>query len=74
MGIKDENKVYGLEDLAGGDVMFVATGVTNGSYLSGVRYYGGGAHTHSVVMRSETGTIREIQARHHFDRKPRYGW
>lgn len=74
MGITDLNKVYGLEDLAGGDVMFVATGVTNGSYLSGVRYYGGGAHTHSVVMRSETGTIREIQARHHFDRKPRYGW
>lgn len=74
MGITDENRVYGLEDLAGGDVMFVATGVTNGSYLSGVRYYGGGAHTHSVVMRSETGTIREIQARHHFDRKPRYGW
>lgn len=74
MGIADEKKVYGLEDLAGGNVMFVATGVTNGSYLSGVRYYGGGAHTHSVVMRSETGTIREIQARHHFDRKPRYGW
>ena len=74
MGIKDPKRIYCLEDLAGGDVMFVATGVTNGSYLSGVRYYGGGAHTHSVVMRSETGTIREIQARHHFDRKPRYGW
>jgi fructose-1,6-bisphosphatase II len=74
MGITDPKKIYCLEDLAGGDVMFVATGVTNGSYLSGVRYYGGGAHTHSVVMRSETGTIREIQARHHFDRKPRYGW
>jgi fructose-1,6-bisphosphatase II / sedoheptulose-1,7-bisphosphatase len=74
MGISDPKKIYCLEDLAGGDVMFVATGVTNGSYLSGVRYYGGGAHTHSVVMRSETGTIREIQARHHFDRKPRYGW
>lgn len=74
MGIQDPKRIYCLEDLAGGDVMFVATGVTNGSYLSGVRYYGGGAHTHSVVMRSETGTIREIQARHHFDRKPRYGW
>ena len=74
MGITDPKKIYCLEDLAGGDVMFVATGVTNGSYLSGVRYYGGGAHTHSVVMRSETGTIREIQARHHFDRKPHYGW
>lgn len=74
MGIADENRVYGLNDLAGGNVMFVATGVTNGSYLNGVRYFGGGAHTHSVVMRSETGTIREIQARHSFDRKPKIGW
>ncbi len=74
MGIQDPKRIYCLEDLAGGHVMFVATGVTNGSYLSGVRYVGGGAHTHSVVMRSETGTIREIHTRHHFDRKPRYGW
>lgn len=74
MGISDEKRVYGLTDLAGGNVMFVATGVTNGSYLSGVRYFGGGAHTHSVVMRSETGTIREIKARHSFDRKPKIGW
>ncbi|NBQ54152.1 MAG: class II fructose-bisphosphatase [Proteobacteria bacterium] len=74
MGITDENKVYGLTDLAKGNVMFVATGVTNGSFLSGVRYFGGGAHTHSIIMRSETGTIREIRAKHQFDRKPRYGW
>ncbi|MBI4403309.1 MAG: class II fructose-bisphosphatase [Deltaproteobacteria bacterium] len=74
MGIKDENRVYGLEDLAHGNVMFIATGITNGSYLSGVRYFGGGAWTHSTVMRSETGTIRDIRAIHHFEHKPRYGW
>jgi fructose-1,6-bisphosphatase class II len=73
MGISDPKKVYGLDDLARGNVMFVATGVTNGSYLQGVRYFGGGAHTHSIVMRSESGTIREIHAKHHFDRKPNYG-
>jgi fructose-1,6-bisphosphatase II len=69
-----ENKVYQMTDLASGKVMFIATGVTNGSYLQGVRYFGGGAHTHSIVMRSETGTIREIKATHHFNLKPRYGW
>ncbi len=74
MGIKDESRVYGIEDLARGNVMFIATGITNGSYLSGVRYFGGGAVTHSVVMRSETGTIREVKTVHHFDRKPKYGW
>ena len=56
------------------NVMFIATGVTNGSYLQGVRYFGGGAHTHSVVMRSETLTLRDIKATHHFDTKPNYGW
>jgi len=74
MGITDENRVYTMNELAKGNVMFVATGVTNGSYLNGVRYSSGGAHTHSIVMRSESGTIREIHAHHHFDRKPRYGW
>ena len=74
MGITDPNRIYGLQDLAHGNVMFVATGVTNGSYLNGVRYFGGGAHTHSIVMRSESGTIRDIRAVHHFDRKPNYGW
>lgn len=74
MGITDENKVYQMEDLAKGNVMFIATGVTNGSYLDGVRYYGGGAHTHSIVMRSETGTVREIRTSHRFASKPRYGW
>jgi fructose-1,6-bisphosphatase class II len=74
MGITDEKRVYGITDLARGNVMFIATGITNGSYLQGVRYFGGGAHTHSIVMRSETGTVREIKATHHFETKPRYGW
>jgi fructose-1,6-bisphosphatase II len=74
MGITDFDRVYQLEDLAKGPVMFVATGVTNGSYLQGVRYIAGGAKTHSIVMRSESGTYREIFATHRFDKKPRYGW
>lgn len=74
MGITDENRVYGMDDLAKGNVMFIATGVTNGSYLRGVRYTPYGATTHSIVMRSQTGTIREITSRHHFATKPNYGW
>jgi fructose-1,6-bisphosphatase II len=74
MGVIDEHRVYQMEDLARGKVMFIATGVTNGSLLQGVRYTGGGAYTHSIVMRSETGTIREIKSTHRFDKKPRYGW
>lgn len=74
MGISDFNKVYSLQDLARGNVMFIATGVTEGSFLEGVRYTGRGAMTHSVVMRSETGTIRDIRTKHHFDQKPRFGW
>jgi fructose-1,6-bisphosphatase II / sedoheptulose-1,7-bisphosphatase len=56
-------------DLAHGDVMFAATGVTNGTMLRGVRRFAGGATTHSVVMRSRTGTVRYIDARHDLSRK-----
>ncbi|HBF13374.1 MAG TPA: class II fructose-bisphosphatase [Deltaproteobacteria bacterium] len=72
MGITDENKIYSLEELASGSVMFAATGVTNGDFLKGVRFFGGGCSTHSVVMRSKTGTIRYIEAIHHFETKPVY--
>src|SRR5579862_5260430 len=68
--ITDLNRKYKLEDLAKGDVMFAATGVTNGAMLRGVRRFPGGAVTHSVVMRSKTGTVRHIEARHDFTRKP----
>lgn len=72
MGITDYNRIYRIDDLAKGKVMFCATGVTQGTFLNGVRFFSGGAFTHSVVMRSETGTVRYIEAEHHFDRKPRY--
>lgn len=74
MGIKDPDRVYALNELAQGHVMFAATGVTDGSLLRGVHFFGGGATTHSVVMRSKSGTTRFIEARHHFDRKPAYDW
>lgn len=69
MGVSDLNKVFKIRDLADGNVLFSATGVTQGTFLNGVRFYGGGAHTHSVVMRSATGTIRYIEAEHDFKRK-----
>ncbi len=72
MGITDFDKVYNIEDLASGDVMFVATGVTDGTFLKGVKFRSWGAVTHSIVMRSKSGTIRHIQADHRFDTKPRY--
>jgi fructose-1,6-bisphosphatase class II len=72
MGIADLNRIYGIHDLASGKVLFCATGVTDGTFLRGVRFTGTGARTHSVVMRSESGTVRLIEADHHFDRKPRY--
>jgi fructose-1,6-bisphosphatase II len=72
MGITDFNKIYSIEDLASGDVMFAATGVTNGDFLKGVHFFGGGCTTQSVIMRSKTKTIRYISAEHHFDYKPEY--
>ncbi len=72
MGITDFDRIYLIDDLARGKVLFCATGVTQGTFLDGVRFFRGGARTHSVVMRSETGTVRYIEAEHHFDRKPRY--
>jgi fructose-1,6-bisphosphatase class II len=72
MGVDDINKVMQIEDLASGNVMFAATGVTTGSFLDGVQFKPWGAITHSLVMRSESGTVRSITAEHHFDKKPRY--
>ncbi|HUN46897.1 MAG TPA: class II fructose-bisphosphatase [Stellaceae bacterium] len=72
IGIADLNRKYGLLDLAKGDVMFAATGVTNGSMLQGVRRFAGGAVTHSMVMRSHSGTVRVIEAQHNFQRKTHY--
>ena len=68
-GITDFDRKYELLDLASGDVMFAATGVTNGTMLNGVRRFSGGAKTHSLVMRSKSGTVRYIEAEHNFNRK-----
>jgi len=72
MGINDFDKVYQCDEMACGDVVFAATGVTSGDLLRGIRYYSGGAETHSIVMRSKTRTIRFIETRHTFDFKPKY--
>ncbi len=69
-GIKDLNRKYEMDDLAHGDVLFAATGVTSGAMLRGVRRFAGGAMTHTVVMRAKTGTVRFIEASHNFRRKP----
>ncbi|HUS63981.1 MAG TPA: class II fructose-bisphosphatase [Kofleriaceae bacterium] len=74
MGITDEDRIYHLDELASGHVMFAATGVTKGFFLDGVRFFGGGARTESVVMRSRSGTTRVIQSTHHFDTKPTVSW
>jgi len=70
MGVTDPNRVYNLEDMARGEVMFAATGVTTGPMLRGVRRFGNGAVTHSIVMRSKSGTVRYIEGHHNFALKP----
>jgi fructose-1,6-bisphosphatase II / sedoheptulose-1,7-bisphosphatase len=69
MGITDPNRIYTIEEMAKGDVMFAATGVTSGPMLNGVRRVGHGAVTHSIVMRSKSGTVRYIEAHHNFAKK-----
>jgi fructose-1,6-bisphosphatase II len=65
----DLTQVLRLGDLvASEDTFFAATGVTTGELLQGVRFVPDGAWTHTVVMRSKTGTVRYIEARHRFDR------
>ena len=64
VGIDNLNKIYNLHELAKGDVMFAATGVTDGNMLKGVKNKEGYAFTESIVMRSSTQTIRKIKAKH----------
>jgi fructose-1,6-bisphosphatase II len=74
MGVSEPDRAFGLDDLAQGSVMFCATGVTHGPLLKGVRVLPGSrAKTHSIVMRSATGTVRHIEAEHCLDRKPGHG-
>ena len=69
MGITDPNRIYTITEMAKGDVMFAATGVTGGPMLRGVLRHPGGAITHSIVMRSKSGTVRYVEARHNFATK-----
>jgi fructose-1,6-bisphosphatase II len=72
-GLKEIQEVLTITDLARGrEVMFTATGVTDGDFLKGVRFFGGGAKTHSLLMRAKSGTVRFIEAIHRFDRTPIY--
>ena len=73
MGIADVDKVLTLDNLVStDDVCFIATGVTNGDMLRGVRFTEKHAITHTVVMRGVTGTVRFIEAYHDYDKKPEY--
>jgi fructose-1,6-bisphosphatase II len=67
MGV-DPDKVYDTQELASGDsIMFCATGVTDGALLKGVRFFGGGARTHSLVMALQSRTVRFVDTVHMFD-------
>jgi fructose-1,6-bisphosphatase II len=69
MGHGDEDRVYSTEDLAPGEnLVFAATGVTTGDLLQGVRFFGGGARTHSLVMAYQTKQVRFVDTVHMFDR------
>ncbi len=71
IGITDLNRKYTMTELASGDVIFVATGVTSGTMLRGVKRIPGGVETQSISMVSATGTVRTIEATHRFDTNPR---
>ncbi len=62
MGVKDFNKKYTMNEMASGDVIFAATGVTDGWLLDGVHHVNGGVTTHTIVMRSATGTVRRLNS------------
>jgi fructose-1,6-bisphosphatase II len=70
----DIQRVYRTDDLVKGhDVSFAATGITTGELLDGVQYFGWGARTSSLMMRSRSGTVRYIQARHKWRKKENHG-
>jgi fructose-1,6-bisphosphatase II / sedoheptulose-1,7-bisphosphatase len=64
MGVADPKRTYGVSDLARGDVIVAATGVTDGALVSGVRFHKDMIETDTVVYRSTTGTVRRVQAEH----------
>jgi fructose-1,6-bisphosphatase II / sedoheptulose-1,7-bisphosphatase len=64
MGLTDLSRKYSIEEMAGGDVIFAATGVTDGSLLRGVRFHHGRVETHTVIMRAATKTVRWLHTQH----------
>ncbi|WNJ98353.1 class II fructose-bisphosphatase [Thalassospiraceae bacterium LMO-JJ14] len=72
-GIEDFDRIYTEQDMASGNVTFAATGVTYGAILRGIHSQHGGALSHSLVVRSLTGTYRFIEAHHDFTRRPPVG-
>ena len=71
-GISDLDRPQDMEAMVRGNVVFAATGVTDGEFLGGVKFVKGGAITHSVVMRSASHTVRRLETQHRFDYKPSY--
>jgi len=72
LGIKDSTRKLELEEMVRGHVLLAATGVTDGAFLKGVKFFKGGAISHSVVMRSQSRTVRYLETHHKFDYKPSY--
>jgi fructose-1,6-bisphosphatase II len=65
----DLERLYSVDDLVTSDNVFVSlTGITNGELVDGVKYYEHGVETHSLVMRSKSGTVRDVRARHRLDK------
>ncbi len=64
LGLHDPERIYSLADMVRGEVIFAASGVTDGNLLDGVRFYPNRVETHSLVMDSKTGTLRNMRTRH----------
>ncbi|MGF1622239.1 MAG: class II fructose-bisphosphatase [Rhodomicrobiaceae bacterium] len=64
MGLTDLSRKYSIEEMASGDAIFAATGVTDGSMLEGVKFHGDWVETHTVIMRAATKTVRWLKTRH----------
>ena len=64
MGLDDLNRKYTTLDMASGDVIFAATGITSGILLSGVRFQDNAAETETLIMRSRSGAVRRIRTKH----------
>ena len=69
----DYDRIFGIEDLTGiNNIMFAVTGVSRSAFLEGVNFRPGGAVTHSLVLRSKSGTLRFLRTEHFFDKEPDY--